>query len=1424
MATFTQALQKAREKAQQLAGSFVQSQKDFYNKQAAEGQRNRQALGNFAKTVATGAGQAVGNLAGLQTAGGDPGYGTTVKPGASLPTTVQRAIRQGPTNTITQNLPNDRRQVFQGRDLLDAAQLAPGSLNNVVESAATRFLPKAAPIVRSAAIGATQGAIESQLPQQSRQERLPNLVGGTVFGGVVGGAVAGLERANGALFPEGGQPIRFSQPQAEPQMAAFGLQDIPFISGKRKLPESVMEGAQEVGTRYLKQADGSYMRVRPGEELQASVEPSYGQGKYRIEYTSNFDAMPTPQEKFPPNAKVLAAQEEATGIKIGQQVKAGDRGNFGKVVGINPDGTATVAFRNKSTNTSKTVDLPITSLSDANGFKLSAKQNTAQEIERAIGIRQGLEVPGGKERGFIRNVKNNPNTAPEVAAGVKGSYNPRSTDQLAMKARTLVKEDIGTAKDVIRTQTDENAVAVASELIKHYQDAGDFDSAVAVANEIAPKLTELGRGVQAASIYGRITPEGILRFAQSEIVKARTANPRLKLPDMTAQQAEKFLAQAKKIQGMADGRDKALAVQKLTESIQDLVPSTFGQKAISLWKAGLLTGAKTTGTNLASNTVNATAEAIKDVPAAIVDSMASLFTKKRTVVGPNVGEAGATIKGVKEGAAKGFDYLKSGYDERNIAGKFDYKRVNFGTSKTAKALQAYEETIFRAIGSQDQPFFYGAKARSLYNQGQAVAKTQGLKGTAAKEFIDNFVSKPSDDALKLAVQDAEIATFQNSTKLGDIGSAVGQKGGALGQFVVPFSKTPAAAAMQGLVNYTPVGAVKTVIENAGKGKFDQRAFSQGLGRSITGTGVLAIGGALASAGLITTAQPSSETERKQWELEGKKPNSILIDGKWRSTNVLGPAGLLLVQGATYQNTLKETGSTSQALTAAAAGGGRALTDSTFLTGVSNITNALEDPARFGPRYAQSAAGSVIPTVVADTAQAFDPYKRETNSIGDAVQNRIPGLRNSNIVQRDILGQPLQRDNAIQSFLDPSRPSPVRTGVITNELSRLNIAGEKTTPSGLDKSQTINKKKVVLNPNQLNKLEIAVGEQIRPALETVISDPGYGSLSDSQKKKILSQVVEDVRATEKIRVSYREGLVSAEDAAAAISKLEKGQKELLINNKLRIAKPKPEKKSETTQEQINATQQLLQGDNASDPLSQGIIGRAMAANDPSNSKISVSLFDDGPSDEKSLETAKFSLDKDRLKRANDYSGYAQAAQDQIDFLENYRDSLSTDDAEYYSVSNTIEDLQADLAKGGFRAGKKPVTLANGSSISRDAYNDQKKNFTLADSTFKLEGDRIKRENNSPLYLQLMGEQYASLEQRKSIARSQAELNNIINKQEDLVAQAQEIRKNGGLKKVNRPSLAAPAKNKPEGVVRKPSTPPRRVRQRRKKVAIHRPRSK
>ena len=151
------------------------------------------------------------------------------------------------------------------------------------------------------------------------------------------------------------------------------------------------------------------------------------------------------------------------------------------------------------------------------------------------------------------------------------------------------------------------------------------------------------------------------------------------------------------------------------------------------------------------------------------------------------------------------------------------------------------------MGAEDQPFYYGAKARSLFSQATAQAINEGLSGAERTNFIQNLVQNPTEDMIKYATLDAETAVFQNKTMLGNLARTFQKIPG--GEIVVPFGKTPAALATQ-LINYSPVGIVKTIAENIGSGKFDQRLFSQGIGRGLTGTALLYLGSKLFEKGML----------------------------------------------------------------------------------------------------------------------------------------------------------------------------------------------------------------------------------------------------------------------------------------------------------------------------------------------------------------------------------------------------------------------------------------------------------------------------------------------------------------------------------------------------------------------------------------------
>lgn len=803
------------------------------------------------------------------------------------------------------------------------------------------------------------------------------------------------------------------------------------------------------------------------------------------------------------------------------------------------------------------------------------------EIKAVKGrVAKGVDPFKRRERGFLSRVKK---ITPELETRVAGQYVPRSTDRLAIKARNLIGDDIMLAervlaKKIARREVDDKMVAVGAELMSHYNALaaaaktksireGFFQKAADVANELAPELTRAGRTVQAAAIYGRLTPEGILRFSARQIQKyneeiegvpplvRRLQGLPDKIPPLTGKQVEKLMEEARRVKAMPDGEEKALAWQALHREIAKLTPTPLMNKVISVWKAGLLTGIKTSGLNIASNLFHGVSEIIKDIPAAGFDIAMSLITGQRTVAFTLRGLG----RGATEGFGKGWRYFRTGLDERDVGAKLDYRIINFGDSPAARAIQAYEQTIFRFIGAQDQVFYYGAKARAIQSQAIAQAMNKKLRGGAAKRFIDDLVANPTDDILKNAADDAETAVFQHITELGRLGGKIQRLGGGAGEVVVPFAKTPAAVAMQ-ILNYSPVGIVaglgKAILHYKDLAKV-QRQVAHALGRGVTGTAVLGLGAWLYGKGRVSLGFPKDERERNRWELEGIEANSIKIGNKWRRAHILGPAGLMIIWGGYVRNLYEDTGSATAAARAteaavgSVAGMAKTFTEQTFVRGIESALGLITDPERNWQRAASVLAGplgpSVIPTIVSDVARATDPYQRAVGRIetplditpfSERGMARIPGLRQRLEPRIDVAGQPVETPGSpLEIMIDPTRPVEAKTSPTIAELARLSAAGHRVIPTDLGDKHGYRS----LTPEQNTWIRQDAGQRLFRALDELFASEHYQKASDEDRAGIIEDFTRKARAGARARllkeVLYGSGAPQGEALAAKIEELQ-----------------------------------------------------------------------------------------------------------------------------------------------------------------------------------------------------------------------------------------------------------------------------------------------
>ena len=737
-----------------------------------------------------------------------------------------------------------------------------------------------------------------------------------------------------------------------------------------------------------------------------------------------------------------------------------------------------------------------------------------------------------KVRGFIESIKQSKNTPQGVKDLVSGSYVPKSNKSLKADAISLIKAAPDAARELALNPRNATDIQIGNELIAYYGSIGDFAKAAEIGDGMARSGTEFGQAVQAFSQYDKTTPSGAVKYAQSKINAYNRSHPNKKI-NIKDSQVKALFDEARKIQEMEMGHDRVIAQHLLNEKVNSLIPSTIVDKFITVWKAGLLTSLRTHERNLLGNTIHQGAEIAKDAPASLADQLMSLKTGKRTTA--------FTISGLGKGGQKGLqagkDIIQTGFDPNDSIGKYDIQRVTWGDSKLEQAMKKYTDVVFRTLGAEDKPFWNAAFARSLYDQ--AITDAMNIGRTGDMKYIKGLVDDPSEAFVQTATKDANTATFHDKNTISNVASAIKRQlgktevGKFISEVIAPFTGVPSSIAKQ-MINYSPVGLAKGAIETtrvlAGQVPDLQRQAAQDLGRGIIGSSLFGLGAYLTQQGLMT-GNPQDPAEARQWELEGKQRNSVLVNGEWRSINSIGPEAIIMLAGSKAQQQLGETG---EGFGAFLGDVGKDFTQQTFLKGVQDPLNAISDPGRYGENYLRSLAGSTVPNISKDTARAGDPYQRETNSIMDAFKYGIPGARNTLTERRDVLGNTLPNDvTGPQAFFDLFNSMKPRTSPVISELERLNEAGVNATPSELKKEQTIRGIKTTLTPQQLNLLEKEVGPVLRESLDRLISTPGYSNLTDEAKKKAIDGLVSDVRAqvrkTANISVMPDQGYETSADA-------------------------------------------------------------------------------------------------------------------------------------------------------------------------------------------------------------------------------------------------------------------------------------------------------
>lgn len=569
---------------------------------------------------------------------------------------------------------------------------------------------------------------------------------------------------------------------------------------------------------------------------------------------------------------------------------------------------------------------------------------------------------------------------------------------------------------------------------------------------------------------------------------------------------------------MIEDRD-VLALSRFVQSLR--TPSGI-EKAITAWKAGLLTSPTTQLANLGGNTLNAALMTASDLVALPLDVLTSLVTGKRTIVfSPKT--VGAKIWGLKKGALKAKKFFKTGIYETDILTKYDLPReINFKN----KLLDGYTKAIFRTLGAGDVLFRQAAMSEALEKQAILIAKNEGLRGAVARGRIKQLLLEPSNEMILNAIDAAEYSTFQGKNILSDMVSAgkrslakvdpvtkkvdTGRQA-ALGlmELVAPFVRTPTNIAAR-IADFSPLGLLRAFEKVTGPGG-RQKKVMEAFGKSATGTGIMWLGSYLHEKGIMTGNTPTDKSEREQFFAEGKQANALRVGDYWYQLNRVSPFGNILALGAEFNSLAKEQEG-ANLLAATAAAGVKGLTEQTFLKGISGGLKAITEPERSAGKFIQQGVASTVPSVIGRTARTIDPKLRVRESILDALKERLPKIREDLPELRDIFGEEVSVPGGKFNLLDPfSRKKAVNEPVL-NEAKDIGVT------IGLPSKNVYSN--ISLDAGEYGAYVRVQGKLLKKALEATLESPKYQALSKKDKADEFERVIRGVR------FAVREALIPA----------------------------------------------------------------------------------------------------------------------------------------------------------------------------------------------------------------------------------------------------------------------------------------------------------
>ena len=589
---------------------------------------------------------------------------------------------------------------------------------------------------------------------------------------------------------------------------------------------------------------------------------------------------------------------------------------------------------------------------------------------------------------------------------------------------------------------------------------------------------------------------------------------------------QKLLAEAVKFMGGSDHLEKVakyLAAMPKDDLIgkyrfvRSLYKPGIADWLTWYWYANLMSGPRTHASNIFSNSGMLAYGLVSKPFAGAVDLVRSKVTGTDRAVrtGEIPMELIGAAHGAMIGARKGLFLLKNGYTLDDVANAEFRKEVPGGLATNF---------VSRSMEAADLFFRMMAYHAELYGQAYTAAKNKGLKEGSAEgqAFVAQFLARPPKKAVESAERESKRQVFRQEEK-GPIVKAfnwmrrdfeITTPSGKVRKVwnpmrvIIPFVDTPANI-MKMSVEATPIGLLTAPLRET------TRERSKSAGRAVLGTLLLAPLVDMAIRGLVTGSGPDDKELRDALYRTGWQPNSIKIGDRYYSYQTWTPMALPLSTIANMVETYTMTGKAPSPMTVVAKTLNSVLQQS-YLSGLSALQDALDDPERYADAFARKLATSAMPlsSLQGQVARATDPTIRQPDSVLESIKANVPGKSRELPARTNVFGEESKRESGLSEggdilarLFSPVMMSKVKDTPMERELFRLRGSVQVGFPG---RSVTIDGGRYELTREEYKRLVELSGGLIKRWLERRVDNASWMGQPDETKADEIRDAVIQAR--------------------------------------------------------------------------------------------------------------------------------------------------------------------------------------------------------------------------------------------------------------------------------------------------------------------------